>query len=268
MTSDWVYDLRGKEVVFTGAIPDYSEAELTAIAVNSLGASRVKEDVANYSTDVLVRGFSSRWKYGSYGKKEKQVAEMQRAGHHIQIIDAEGFFGLRSSLAAPALEPHMPKAPARANASEGGAVGAPYRAGSFDRPLQGDGEHYRDPDIMDRGLKAHSATQDRLAGVLGNQGLTPLSPFDQKCNFDLAWQLEDDTIGIAEVKSNTKDNEAFQIRHGLGQILDYGHRMKDRGFRPKLFLVLERKPQDAYWRDLCAANGCRPDVGAVLSRHL
>lgn len=107
MTSDWVYDLRGKEVVFTGAIRDYSEAELTAIAVNSLGASRVKDDVAKYSTDVLVRGSSSRWKYGSYGTKEKQVAEMQQAGHHIQIIDAEGIFGLRSSLAAPALKPNV-----------------------------------------------------------------------------------------------------------------------------------------------------------------
>ncbi|MET3206241.1 UNVERIFIED_ORG: hypothetical protein ABIB21_003060 [Arthrobacter sp. UYEF13] len=135
MRSDWVYDLRGKEVVFTGAIPEYSEAALTAIAVNSLGASRVKDDVANYSTDVLVRGFSARWKYGSYGKKEKQVAGMQRAGHHIQIIDAEGFFGLRSSLPAPALKPNVPDAPARAKASEGGAVGAPYRAGAFAAPL-------------------------------------------------------------------------------------------------------------------------------------
>lgn len=254
MGSEWVYDLRGKEVVFTGAIPDYSEADLTEIAINSLGASRVKDDVAKYSTDVLVRGSSARWKYGSYGKKEKQVADMQRAGHHIQIIDAEGFFGLRSSLPAPALKPNVPKAPARANASEGGAVGAPYRPGSFAGPLLGDGEHYRDPDIMERGLRAHSSTQDALADLLSSCGLTPLSAFDRLCNFDLAWHFTDGTVGVAEVKSNTGDNEAFQIRHGLGQVLDYGHRMKGRGFRPRLFLVLERKPQGAHWRELCSAH--------------
>lgn len=243
MTSEWVYDLRGKEIVFTGAIADYSEAALTEIAVNALGASRVKDDVAKYSTDVLVRGSSGRWKYGSYGKKEKQVAEMQRAGHRIQIIDAEGFFGLRSSLPAPALKPNVPDASARANASEGGVVGAPYRVGSFADPLQGNGEHYRDPDVMERGLKAHSATQDQLGDLIGKHGLKPLSPFDKTYNFDLAWDREDGTFGIAEVKSITEGNEAFQVRHGLGQVLDYGLRLNERGFHTKLFLVLEASPR-------------------------
>lgn len=253
MTSDWVYDLRGKEVVFTGGFAGYSEVELTKIA-ERLGASRVKEWVNKSSTDVLVRGWSPHWKYGRYGSKEKQVAEMQRAGHRIQIIDSEGFFGLRSHYPAPALKPNVPDAPARADASEGGAVGAPYRAGTYAKPLKGDGELYRDPAIMERALSAHSRTQDKLAELVGLNGLTPLSPFDKDCNFDLAWHFEDGTVGIAEVKSNTVDNFAFQIRHGLGQVLDYGHRMKGRGFHPKLFLVLEGKPQDDHWRQLCAAH--------------
>ncbi|MHA7297709.1 hypothetical protein [Pseudarthrobacter sp. MDT3-1] len=91
--------------------------------------------------------------------------------------------------------------------------------------------------------------------MLGLHGLTPLSPFAKHCNYDLAWHFDDGAVGIAEVKSNTGENEAFQIRHGLGQVLDYGHRMKGRGFRPKLFLVLERKPQEAArWKPLCAEN--------------
>lgn len=254
MANEWVYDLRGKEVVFTGKIEGYSEAELTEIALK-MGASRVKDWVNKSSTDVLVRGWSPHWKYGRYGSKEKQAAGLQKAGHHIQIIDTEGFFGLRSSLPAPALKPNVPDAPARANAAEGGLAGAPYREGTFAGPLQGDGEHYRDPDIMERGLKAHSATQDKLADLLGMHGLIPLSPFDKRCNFDLAWHFSDGTVGIAEVKSNTEDNEGFQVRHGLGQVLDYGHRMKGRGFRLKLFLVLERKPKDATnWSALCAAH--------------
>lgn len=264
-SSEWVYDLRGKEVVFTGAIPDYSEAELTEIAISTLGVSRVKDDVAKYSTDILVRGSSARWKYGGYGNKEKQVAEMQRAGHHIQIIDAEGFFGLRSSLPAPALKPNVPEAPARANASEGGAVGAPYRLSSFTGPFLGDGAHYRDPDAMERGLRAHSATQDTLAVLLSNVGLTPLSAFDKQCNFDIAWHLTDGTVGVAEVKSNTKDNEVFQVRHGLGQVLDYGHRMEGRGFHPKLFLVLEREPQGAHWQELCSAHDVTLTWGPIFT---
>ncbi|MDQ1058058.1 hypothetical protein QFZ23_001959 [Arthrobacter globiformis] len=254
MASEWVYDLRGKEVVFTGKIEGYSEAELTEIDLK-MGAARVKDWVNKSSTDVLVRGWSSHWKYGNFGKKEKQTAELQKAGHHIQIIDTDGFFGLRSSLPAPALKPNVPDAPARAHAAAGGLAGAPYRAGTFAGPLQGDGEHYRDPDIMERGLKAHSATQDKLADLLGRHGLTPLSPFDKKCNFDLAWHSADGTVGLAEVKSNTEGNEVFQVRHGLGQVLDYGQRMKDRGFRPKLFLVLETKPRDAtHWKSLCAEH--------------
>lgn len=134
ITSGWVYDLQGKEVVFTGKFEGFNEVELTKIA-ERLGASRVKEWINKSSTDVLVRGWSPHWKYGNYGTKEKQVADMQRAGHHIQIIDTAGFFGLRSHYPAPALEPHVPKAPARANASEGGVAGAPYRSGSFAGPL-------------------------------------------------------------------------------------------------------------------------------------
>lgn len=255
MASDWVYDLHGKEVVFTGTIEGYTEEELAGIALK-LGAARVKDWINKSSTDVLIRGWSPRWKYGNFGKKEKQTADLQRAGHHIQIIDSEGFFGLRSRYPAPALDPNVLGVPARANASDGGAVGAPYRAGSFAGTLRGGGEHYRDPDIVERGLHAHSATQDALADLLRLQGLTPLSPFDKKCNFDLAWHFSDGRVGVAEVKSNTKGNEAFQIRHGLGQVLDYGYRMEARGFRPQLYLALEKKPQEvAHWEPLCAGHG-------------
>jgi hypothetical protein len=254
MTSEWVYDLRGKEVVFTGKFDGYVKAELAKIA-GDLGARNVSGWVNNSSTDVLIRGWNAQWKYGDYGEREEQVAKMQAYGHRILLIDEAGFHGLRSGVAAPALKPHSPRAIVRAAAAEGGVVGAPYRAGSFAGPVQGDGEHYRDPDIMERGLKAHSSTQDKLAELIRLHGLTPLSPFDKTCNFDLAWEREDGSVGVAEVKSITEGNEAFQVRHGLGQVLDYGRRLTDRGFQPKLFLVLEAKPKDvAHWKPLCAEH--------------
>ncbi|MDP9982962.1 hypothetical protein J2W14_002364 [Pseudarthrobacter oxydans] len=254
MANEWVYDLTGKEVVFTGDIDGYPEEHLAEIALG-LGASRVKEWINKSTTDVLVRGWSGRWKYGNFGKKEKQVAEMQSAGHRIRIIDETGFFGLRSGIPAPAMTPNVPESAARQVAAKGGAVGAPYRPGQFKGQLQGDGEHYRDPDVMERGLQAHSNTQDSLAKLLTLRGLVPLSPFDRLCNFDLAWQWTDGTFGIAEVKSNTVGNEAFQIRHGLGQVLDYGHRINHRGFASRLFLVLEREPEKpSHWTSLCSAH--------------
>lgn len=254
MTSEWVHDLKGKEVVFTGKFDGCVKVDLAKIARN-LGAKNVSGWVNQSSTDVLVRGSSSAWKYGDFGEKEQQVADMQAYGHRIQLIDENGFHGLRSGFPAPALRPHALKALANEAAAEGGAVGAPYRAGAFAEPLRGNGLHYRDPDIMDRGLKAHSGTQDDLADHLGRNGFIPLSPFDRTCNYDIAWKLEDGSYGVAEVKSNTEENEAFQIRHGLGQVLDYGHRLRGRGFRPKLFLVLERKPKaEAHWKPLCAVH--------------
>lgn len=254
MANEWVYDLKGKEVVFTGKFDGYVKADLAKIA-RHLGARNVSGWVNQSSTDILVRGWSPQWKYGDYGDREKQVADMQAYGHRIQLIDGVGFQGLRSGLPAPALKPHAPVALVRGDAEKGGAVGAPYRAGAYAGLLQGDGEHYRDPDIMDRGLKAHSRTQDKLAEHLDRHGFTPLSPFDKACNYDIAWKLEDGSYGVAEVKSNTEENEAFQVRHGLGQVLDYGHRLKDRGFPTKLFLVLETKPRGAtHWKSLCAEH--------------
>ncbi|MEQ7739428.1 hypothetical protein, partial [Escherichia coli] len=103
MTSEWVYDLQGKEVAFTGKFEGYVKADLGKIAL-ALGARRVSPSV-NLSTDVLVRGWSPQWKYGDYGDRERQVADMQSYGHRIQLINEKGFHGLRSGFPAPALQP-------------------------------------------------------------------------------------------------------------------------------------------------------------------
>ncbi len=129
MTNEWVYDLKGKEVAFTRKIDGYIKDDLSKIA-RKLGARNVRRWVNQSSADGLVRGWSSQWKHGNFDEKEKQTAELQRVGHRTQIIDTEGFFGLRSHYPAPALKPNVPGAAARGNATEGVVSGAPYRAGS------------------------------------------------------------------------------------------------------------------------------------------
>lgn len=181
---------------------------------------------------------------------------MQAGGRDIVIIDLEGLLNLADGLAAPVLPANAPVAPARATASQGGAFGAPYRAGRLQSPVQGDGEVYRDPDNVERGLQAHSATQDALAALLQDSGYEPASPFDKSCNYDLGWRDHAGRINVVEVKSLTTSNESFQIRHGLGQVLDYSHRLRGRGFVVRPLLVVEREPVDAsHWSALCDGHG-------------
>lgn len=254
MFEDWVFDLKGKEIVFTGKIEDYDRKHDLVPMAERLGAT-VKADVGN-NTDILVRGFSARWKFGDYGNRENQVARMQRAGHRIVIIDAEGFFGLRSCFPAPTIQPHVPKITARQPVSKGGVLGAPYRPGQFANLVQLSGHFSKDPDAVNRGLQAHSTTQDALAEHVRSIGGTPLSPMGPECNYDLAWDSQDGTHGVAEIKSLTLANEISQVRLGLGQILDYGYRLRKRGFDPRLHLVLETFPAGyTHWSGLCQSQG-------------
>ncbi len=254
MTERWLYDLLDKEVVFTGDNEGYEEWELAELA-RRLGARRVSDD-CNLTTNVLVRGHSARWKFGNYGKKEAKVAAMQQAGRDVVIIDLAGLLGLASGTPAPTLPPNVPDSPARQAASAGGDFGAPYRPVGQLEGVQGGDVVLRDLDEVDRGRREHFATQDALAALVTAAGLQPRMRPDPQCNYDLAWQEADGTVVVAEVKSLTKDNELFQLRHGLGQVLDYAHRLQARGFRTRPLLVLEREPvAEGHWNGLCAASG-------------
>jgi hypothetical protein len=108
-----------------------------------------------------------------------------------------------------------------------------------------------DPALVERGLRGHADTQNELARVLRDAGLSPRSRLPHEPNFDLAWQVGD-TAFVAEIKSITDDNEEEQLRLGLGQVLRYRHRLQRIGY-PKVIAVLvpERCPRDPSWADLC-----------------
>lgn len=254
MTSRWLHDLKGKEVVFTGDNPGYEEEDLALLAMR-LGARRVSDD-CNLTTNVLVRGYSPHWKYGNYGKKEKKVFDMQAAGRDVVIIDLQGLLGLVNGTPAPTLAPNVATSPARMNASEGGDFGAPYVEIGPIAPVTGGEIVLRDLEEVDRGRREHFGTQDALAQRVREAGLFPMMRPDRNCNYDLAWKEPDGRIAVAEVKSLTAENEIFQVRHGLGQVLDYAERLRQREFVPRPVLVLESAPKDArHWLNLCASCG-------------
>ena len=129
-----------------------------------------------------------------------------------------------------------------------------------------------DPAIVERGLRGHADTQNELARVLRDAGLSPRSRLPHEPNFDLAWQAGD-TAFVAEIKSITDDNEEEQLRLGLGQVLRYRHRLQRIGYLKVIaVLVPERPPRDLSWAELCHSlqvvllHGDNLDQAAQLSR--
>src|SRR5262249_26204524 len=97
-------------------------------------------------------------------------------------------------------------------------VGERYREARVSS-LPGEREPFSvDPALVERGLKGHADTQNELARVLREAGISPRSRRPEEPNFDLAWEAEG-TVFVAEIKSITDANEEGQLRLGLGQVL-------------------------------------------------
>jgi hypothetical protein len=115
-------------------------------------------------------------------------------------------------------------------------------------------------------------TQDALAEALRKANLQPRLPKLELGDprFDIAWR-DHDVEGVAfigEVKSLTDDNETWQIRLAIGQVLDYVHRLdslrKADSLPPhwkgvhavRAVVAVERQPTAVgRWMGLCEKHG-------------
>ncbi|MFC0505720.1 hypothetical protein [Micromonospora costi] len=70
---------------------------------------------------------------------------------------------------------------------------------------------------------------------------------------DLAWRDADGRQFIAEVKSVAEVSEVEQLRLGLGQVLEYRHRLAARGIDATPVLVVSRCTDQA-WQAICGDN--------------
>lgn len=111
-----------------------------------------------------------------------------------------------------------------------------------------------DPNLIDRALGAHAATQNALAAWVRSKGMAPLRPGGSAADFDLAWD-DGVTFTVAEVKSITRGNESGQLRLGLGQVLHYTMLLGANGRPVRAVLAIERAPTDERWIALCATHG-------------
>lgn len=154
-----------------------------------------------------------------------------------------------SSDAAPDLESAL-----------GGSAGpegadAPYvDVASSRQPAVPEGLYSYDPDLHGQGALAHQQIQTLLAQRLSELGLEPRSPATPAIAFDVLWRQGGKTF-VAEVKSLSSTNEERQLRLGLGQVLRYRHSLSVVGEPATAVLVVERRPSDPAWVDLCDELG-------------
>lgn len=127
----------------------------------------------------------------------------------------------------------------------------------------------RDPNVLDRSLKAHIDTQNGLRDFLAAAGIEGWSPQPGEPDHDLAWRRRGVTF-VAEVKSlpgaGTEDR---QMRLGIGQVLDYHALMSGLYAKVRAVLAVEREPANPRWHPLCASHGITlvwPDSFGALRR--
>lgn len=113
----------------------------------------------------------------------------------------------------------------------------------------------RDPNVLDRSLKAHWDTQNALYDFLAARGVKAWSPRTKEPDFDLAWERSG-VVYVAEVKSlPDAGSEDRQLRLGIGQVLDYQALMARQHQQVRAVLAVERQPADPRWMLLCTAHG-------------
>jgi Mrr N-terminal domain len=113
-----------------------------------------------------------------------------------------------------------------------------------------------DPEDLDRKTLEHRKLQNELAVLAKRAGFVVHSPNEgDPVDFDLAWTSGDGHT-LIEVKtlSNTV-GDAKQIRLGIGQVLDYQHRLRAAGVMTRAVLVVDRQPTDMHWVELCTGHG-------------
>lgn len=112
-----------------------------------------------------------------------------------------------------------------------------------------------DAGLTERNLQTHRRLQNDLATAAAARGLDVLSPRATDPDFDLAWRSSGHRLTVCEVKSLREANETRQLRTGVGQLLDYHDRLRERAAEVRAVLWVEYEPSEARWIDLCRRAG-------------
>lgn len=110
------------------------------------------------------------------------------------------------------------------------------------------------PETLENATREHRETQNKLAEWAKTRGFKAVRPSGEPL-YDVGWW---GPMGffVAEVKSLGIDNEARQVRLGLGQVLDYRKQLKDKAeIDATAVLAVSRVPAKQnrhHWQNLAA----------------
>jgi hypothetical protein len=138
------------------------------------------------------------------------------------------------------------------------SLGSEYRAADESSSSATPEPFEVDPDVRDRGTRAHALTQNALSEVVRLRGFTPRSPRRGEPNYDIAWE-EGPALVVAEVKSVTHRNAEKQLRLALGQVLRYRSLLHSNHRTVQAVIALSSAPRDEAWVGLCNEH----DVGLI-----
>jgi hypothetical protein len=261
----WVYSLKEQTICFTGRIVVDGEWMVRKKCDSRAGqcGAKSKSDFSRH-VSLVVHGDLSTKSVSDTQRNYSDTllgAEHEREqGHHVHVVDSQGFGDLIHGFPAPCLKLRRPPhgnwpvlVPSQARY---GVLGAPLRTRQVGR--HDSQELAMDLSGLDKGTAAHESTISALIKYLAQRDIAVHTFARNSPQFDAGWVVEDEVF-IAEVKSLTGTSQDQQIRLGIGQVLDYAHQLQRPGsghsIRPTL--VLEKRPADGRWASLAQAVGIR-----------
>ncbi len=251
----WVRSLRGHHVTFTGRVRingiHHTKKECRTLALGR-GADAVVQDFS-HSLTLLVYGELNANVVADpdqvYSRKLLAVQEARALRHpHVHVVDSAGFANLLKRKPAPCRRLGSSKGttvvlPAPGNGVFGGPL-VVHRGSTHPATILKE-----DLDKLDAGTVAHQDTVKKLQEHLTSHGILALRPAPGAPAFDIGWTKEK-TLYVGEVKSLGGVKQDQQIRLGLGQVLDYTHRLASTA-KVKPVLILEKRPKNYdHWESL------------------
>ncbi|MDX3613514.1 BRCT domain-containing protein [Streptomyces europaeiscabiei] len=259
----WVHLLSGQTLCFTGRVlidGEWTVRKDCREIAEQLGANW-KPDFSRKVTVFVHGDLASQAVTDTqreYSQKLVTAADWRDRGHHVCVVDGDGFADLISGHAARCRELQ------RARGSNDHVLVLPQAGdGILGGPLQQHRVGCHDPGALaldlahlDKGTEAHESTIAALIEHLASQHIELRGHARNAPRFDAGWSRGDDVF-IAEVKSLAGAREDQQIRLGIGQVLDYAHQLQLRSTRSRMrpVLVLEKQPTDSRWTSLAEASG-------------
>ena len=154
--------------------------------------------------------------------------------------------------------PHISARPARLGVAYEPSIPATGHDGTL---------HTIDMQALDRGTRAHSELERRIAAAVAEAGGEPRSPTPGEPAYDLAWERSDDVV-VCEVKSATPGSVRQQVRLGLGQLLEYRHQLSALHDRPVVGVLAVGADLGRLERGVCASVAVVAASAATLDSDL